>query len=133
MADMINVVVEEKVATVTLNRPRNLNAFTTAMVGELEQKLALIRDNPEIRAVVLAGSGKAFCAGVDIQEKPYNPLNARVFLKDFNRMLKMVESLPQPTIAVLHGAVVAGGLELALACTFRIAARNAKIGLPEIN
>ncbi len=133
MADTIEVVLEEKVATVTLNRPQNLNAFTTSMLSELEKELVLIRDNPEIRAVMLVGNGKAFCAGVDVQEKPYNPLNARIFLKDFNRMLKMVESLPQPTVAVLHGGVVAGGLELALACTFRVAAENAKMGLPEIN
>ncbi|RLB74253.1 MAG: crotonase [Deltaproteobacteria bacterium] len=133
MAETIKVTHAGRVATVTLNRPQNLNAFTTAMVSELEKELVLIRDNPEIRAVMIAGSGKAFCAGVDIQEKPYNPLNARIFLKNFNRMLKMVESLPQPTVAVLHGGVVAGGLELALACTFRIAAENAKMGLPEIN
>ncbi len=133
MAETIKVTHAGRVATVILNRPQNLNAFTTAMVSELEKELVLIRDNPEIRAVMLTGSGKAFCAGVDIQEKPYNPLNARIFLKNFNRMLKMVESLPQPTVAVLHGAVVAGGLELALACTFRIAAPNAKMGLPEIN
>ena len=133
MADTIKVTCEEKVATVTLNRPQHLNAFTTSMVSELEKELALIRDDPKIRAVLLTGNGKAFCAGVDIQEKPYNPLNARIFLKTFNRVIKMVESLPQPTVAVLHGAVVAGGLELALACTFRIAAENAKIGLPEIN
>ncbi len=133
MAGTINLTCGAGVATVTLNRPQNLNAFTTSMVRELEQTLVQIRDNPEIRAVLVTGSGKAFCAGVDIQEKPYNPLNARIFLKDFNRMLKAVESLPQPTVALLHGAVVAGGLELALACTFRIAAENAKMGLPEIN
>ncbi len=133
MADNITVTRNDKVAIVALNRPQGLNAFTTSMVSELEKELALIRDNPEIRAVMLTGNGKAFCAGVDIQEKPYNPLNARIFLKNFNRMLKMVETLPQPTVAVLHGAAVAGGLELALACTFRIAAENAKMGLPEIN
>lgn len=133
MADTIKVTHREKVATITLNRPRQLNAFTTSMVIELENELALIRDDPEIRTVLLTGSGKAFCAGVDIQEKPYNPLNSRIFLKTFNRVVKMVESLPQPTVAVLHGTAVAGGLELALACTFRIAAREAKMGLPEIN
>ncbi len=133
MADTIKVTHRKKVATITLNRPQQLNAFTTSMVIELENELALIRDDHTIRAVLLVGSGKAFCAGVDIQEKPYNPLNSRIFLKTFNRVVKMVESLPQPTVAVLHGTAVAGGLELALACTFRIAAREAKMGLPEIN
>jgi len=133
MADNITVTRKDRVAIVTLNRPQQLNTFTTTMVAELENELTLIRDDPEIRVVMLTGNGKAFCAGVDIQEKPYNPLNSRIFLKNFNRMLKMVETLPQPTVAVLHGAAVAGGLELALACTFRIAAENAKMGLPEIN
>ncbi|MCD6150730.1 MAG: enoyl-CoA hydratase/isomerase family protein, partial [Deltaproteobacteria bacterium] len=133
MADTIKVTHREKVATITLNRPQQFNVFTTSMVIELENELALIRDDHTIRAVLLVGSGKAFCAGVDIQEKPYNPLNSRIFLKTFNRVVKMVESLPQPTVAVLHGTAVAGGLELALACTFRIAAREAKMGLPEIN
>ena len=133
MADTIKVTRREKVATITLNRPQQLNAFTTSMVNALENELALIRDDPEILTVLLTGSGKAFCAGVDIQEKPYNPLNSRIFLKTFNRVVKMVENLPQPTVAVLHGTTVAGGLELALACTFRIASQDAKIGLPEIN
>jgi enoyl-CoA hydratase/carnithine racemase len=133
MSDAITVTRREKIATITLNRPQQLNTFTTSMVSALEKELALLRDDDQIRVVVLAGSGKAFCAGVDIQEKPYNPLNSRIFLKTFNRVVAMVESLPQPTVAVLHGAAVAGGLELSLACTFRIAAREAKMGLPEIN
>lgn len=133
MVDTIKVTCKERIATITLNRPQQLNAFTTSMVNVLENELALIRDNPEIRVVMLTGNGKAFCAGVDIQEKSYNPLNSRIFLKTFNRVVKMVEELPQPTVAVLHGTAVAGGLELALACTFRIAANNAKMGLPEVN
>lgn len=133
MAENITVTCKDEVATVTLNRPQQLNAFTTSMVTELEHELILIRDDPKIRVVLLTGNGKAFCAGVDIQEKPYNPLNARVFLKTFNRVVRILESLPQPTVAVLHGAAVAGGLELALACTFRVAVQEAKMGLPEIN
>ncbi len=133
MTDTIIVTRKDKIATITLNRPRQLNAFTTSMVDELEKALTTLRDDPKIRVVVLAGRGKSFCAGVDIGEKPYNPLNSRIFLKTFNRVVAMVESLPQPTVAVLHGAAVAGGLELALACTFRLAAHEAKMGLPEIN
>jgi enoyl-CoA hydratase/carnithine racemase len=133
MTDTIIVTRNDTIATITLNRPKQLNAFTTSMVDELEKALTTLRDDPTIRVVVLTGSGKAFCAGVDIGEKPYNPLNSRIFLKTFNRVVAMLESLPQPTVAILHGAAVAGGLELALACTFRLAAREAKMGLPEIN
>jgi len=133
MEDNIIVTIKDRVATITLNRPQQLNTFTTAMVAELERELVSIRDDPKIRAVLLTGNGKAFCAGVDVQEKTYNPLNSRIFLKTFNRVVRILESLSQPTVAVIHGAAVAGGLELALACTFRIAAENAKMGLPEIN
>jgi enoyl-CoA hydratase/carnithine racemase len=133
MTETITVTCKEKIATITLNRPQQLNTFTTLMVNELETALAALRDDTRIRVVILAGNGNAFCAGVDIQEKPYNPLNSRIFLKTFNRVVSIVERLRHPSVAVLHGAAVAGGLELALACTFRLAAREAKMGLPEIN
>lgn len=123
---------ENRIATITLNRPEELNALTSSMIRRLEEESAIIRDDPEIRAVMITGAGRAFCAGVDMKETSYNPLNARTFLKDFNRMLKALEMLPQPTLAVMNGAAVAGGLELALACTFRMASPDVKMGLPEI-
>ncbi len=133
MAATITVTREGRTAMVTLNRPEQLNTFTTAMVAELERKLEQLADDPETRAVVITGAGRAFCAGVDIQEKSYNPLNSRTFLKTFNRVITLIESLPQPTVAAINGAAVAGGLELALACTFRVAGEESKMGLPEIN
>ncbi|MBW1644822.1 MAG: enoyl-CoA hydratase/isomerase family protein [Deltaproteobacteria bacterium] len=133
MAASIIVAREGNLATLTLNRPGELNAFTTAMVACLERELAALAADPEVRAVIITGAGRAFCAGVDIGEKTYNPLNARTFLKTFNRVVRLVENLPQPTVAALNGAAVAGGLELALACTFRVAGEEIKLGLPEIN
>lgn len=132
MSDTILVKKEGRIATITLNRPDHMNSLTASMIRCLEKELESLRDDTEIRALMLNGSGKAFCAGVDMHETTYNPLNSRIFLKSFNRMLKTLEMLPQPSIAVMNGASVAGGLELALACTFRIAATDAKMGLPEI-
>ncbi len=133
MTDDLLVKKEASIATLTLNRPDDLNALTTSMIRRFAEEMDAIRDDPDIRVVVLTGAGKAFCAGVDMHETSYNPLNARIFLKAFNRMLKTLEMLPQPSVAVMNGAAVAGGLELALACTFRIAATEAKMGLPEIH
>jgi len=129
------IVIKHKgaVGWIILNRPDQLNALTSTMIRRLEQEALNMADAPDVRAVVLTGAGKAFCAGVDMNETVYNPLNARTFLKIFNRMLKAVEMMPQPTVAMLNGTAVAGGLELALACTFRIASSRSRMGLPEIN
>ena len=90
-----------------------------------------IRDR-DVRAVVLTGRGRAFCAGVEMGTGEWNPLNSREFLKDINGVLDDLEQLPQPTIAAINGPAVAGGLELALACTLRVASSAATLGLPEI-
>lgn len=132
MKDMILEKTEKHIATIMINRPEKLNALTPSMITSLEQKFEAIRDNPGIRVVVIGGVESAFCAGVDVEGTSYNPLNSRIFLKTFNRMIKTIEMLPQPTIAMINGTAVSGGLELALACTFRIAAKEAKLGLPEI-
>jgi enoyl-CoA hydratase/carnithine racemase len=132
---MEDTLIEKKgnhITTITINRPKQLNALTPLMITELEQKFKIISEDTEVRAIIIRGQGNNFCAGVDVKGSSYNPLNSRVFLKSFNRMLKTIEMMPQPTIAMINGSAVSGGLELALACTFRIAAKNAKLGLPEI-
>ncbi len=122
---------EGAVATIFLNRPERLNTLTETMLEELEQVIGRLREDRETRVVILRGLGKAFCAGVEMKGVTYNPLNAKAFLVKMNRVLHDFEMLPQPTIAVIHGACVAGGLEFALAATFRIAAFQSKLGLPE--
>ena len=130
---MSQLIFEKKgfLAYLTLNRPENLNTFTDKLVNEFQEKVDLIRKNKEIRVVILRGNGRAFCAGVDVKGKEYNPLNAREFLIGFNNLLNTFEALPQPTIAIIDGAAVAGGFELALSATFRFATKKAKFGLPE--
>jgi len=122
---------EGSIATVYLSRPERLNALTDAMLDEVETVVSKLREDAAIRVVLFRGQGKAFCAGVEMKGVTYNPLNARTFLVKLNRVLNSIEMLPQPTIAVIHGACVAGGLELALASTFRVAAYQSKMGFPE--
>ncbi|RTZ91753.1 MAG: hypothetical protein DSY91_04635, partial [Deltaproteobacteria bacterium] len=119
------------IVTVTLNRPDRLNALTDAMLDEMEEAVTSLRKDGETRVVIFRGEGKAFCAGVEMKGVTYNPLNARTFLIKLNRVINDIEMLPQPTISAIHGACVAGGLELTLATTFRVAAYQSKLGLPE--
>ena len=119
------------IAYISLNRPARLNLLTDGMLDELEAAIGGLREDTATRVVVFKGEGKAFCAGVEMKGVTYNPLNARAFLLKLNRILRAIEMLPQPTIAAIHGACVAGGLELALACTFRIATKQSKMGFPE--
>ncbi len=131
MKDLLFEIKKEK-AIFTLNRPENFNAITEEMIELFIEGFSKIRDNINIRIVIIKAEGKGFCAGVDVKGKEYNPLNAREFLIKLNRMYDELENLSQPSIALINGACVAGGLELALACTFRFAVENAKFGLPEV-
>ncbi|NLE74773.1 MAG: enoyl-CoA hydratase/isomerase family protein [Actinobacteria bacterium] len=132
MTNSLIVTHTDAVATLTLNRPEKLNTLSVDLIAALEETIADLRTDPDIRAVILTGEGRAFCAGVEVGDTEYNPLNARTFLKNLNRIFDDLEQLPQPTIAAIQGHAVAGGLELALACTFRVASERAQLGLPEV-
>jgi len=127
----ISVQKDGEVSTIFLQRPERMNTLTGGMLDALECEVARLREDRSTRVVLIRGRGRAFCAGVEMKGVTYNPLNAKVFLEKLNRVLRDLERLPQPTVAMIHGACVAGGLELALACTFRIAAIQSKMGLPE--
>ncbi len=123
------------VVTITLARPEARNALTREMREDLERLLAWCgAHEQEIRAVVLAGEGPAFCAGQDLKEGS-EPQSAAETVEaklrgDFQSRLA---SLSQPTIAALHGAVLGRGLELAVTCDIRIAADDAVFGMPEVS
>ncbi len=130
---MNELIFEQKgyTAYLTINRPDSLNTFTDELVDAFTDKINEIGKRRDIRVVIIKGSGKSFCAGVDVKGKEYNPLNAREFLIRFNNLLNRLEELPQPSVSLIQGAAVAGGFELALASTFRFAVKESKFGLPE--
>ena len=123
------------VATITLNRPEKLNALTLPMLAALEEALLTIDADPEIRVVVIRGSGaKAFSAGADVVAwSSLAPLDMwRTWTRTGHRVMERLESLRQPTIASLNGIAYGGGLELALACDLRLAADHVKLAAPEV-
>lgn len=126
--------VENSVATITLDRPKALNALDLATLGELEEALDRAATDDSVAVVVLTGAGeKAFVAGADIKElADLTPLQAEAHARRGQAVFQRLESLGKPSIASINGFALGGGLELALACTFRIAADTAKMGLPEI-
>lgn len=127
---------ENRVATITLNRPAKLNAYSEVMVHETLAALADARDDDNVRAVIITGAGRGFCSGGDISRDFQYP--ARYRGHKMESMLEMRENMHQlvtflrrfdkPTIAAVNGAAVAGGLTLALCCDFRIAAESARLG-----
>ncbi len=124
------------IATITLDRPAVLNALNASLLAELSQALAELDARPEIRAIVLTGSGeKAFAAGADIGELNALP-NAGAGAEKARlgqAITEQIESLSKPVIAAVNGFALGGGCELAMACDIRIASENAKFGQPEVN
>lgn len=117
------------VATITLDRPP-LNVLTIAMIRELDGALDLVAAERHLKAVVLRAEGKAFCAGVDVAD--HLPERVDEMIRGFGRLYTRLRSLPLPTIAVVQGAALGGGTELAIGCDLVLAARSARFGQPEI-
>jgi methylglutaconyl-CoA hydratase len=125
------------VAFVTMNRPDAANALSKALVAALEgafaELAAGLKHGDGLRAIVLTGTGKAFCAGADLKERLAMSLEQTWgFLDELNRLMNAVAIFPVPVIAAINGAAFGGGLELALACDIRIAADTAEMGLTEV-
>lgn len=131
----VQLELHEGVLTATLNRPECRNAMSLKMVEELRQLLALSKQTPELRALVLRGAGGHFCAGGDIKDMAQARSSGVAAYRDLNRvfgsMLEEAQHLPQVLITVLEGAVLGGGFGLACVSDIAIAADDAKFGLPE--
>jgi enoyl-CoA hydratase len=123
------------VAILTFNRPKVLNALNTQTLTELSSALAAFKDDAEIRAIVLTGSGeKSFIAGADINELAVQtPIEGKEHARRGQLIFDAIENLGKPVIAAVNGFALGGGCELAMACTIRIAADTARFGQPEIN
>jgi enoyl-CoA hydratase len=120
---------------VTINRPERLNALNRQLMLELQTCFQAIRNDAEVRVVILTGSGqKAFAAGADIGElaSQATTLEGKETSELGQRVLSMIENLGKPVIAAINGYALGGGCELAMACTLRIAADTAMMGLPEV-
>jgi enoyl-CoA hydratase/carnithine racemase len=130
MPDGLNIEINGAVATVTLARPEKRNAINERLVGQIG---AFFDDPPrEVRAAVLVGDGEHFCAGLDLDEMSRRtPFDAMEHSQLWHRMFEIVEHGTVPVVAGLHGAVIGGGLELALAAHVRVADRSAFFALPE--
>lgn len=125
----------DAIRTITVNRPEKLNALNSATLDALDAAFADAERDPTVRVVVLTGAGpKAFVAGADISEMQALSANeGRDFSLRGTRMMRRVERLSKPVIAMVNGFALGGGLELAMCCHLRIASDKAKVGQPEIN
>ncbi|RNF39390.1 enoyl-CoA hydratase-related protein [Planococcus salinus] len=131
--DTIHYEQQGSLAFITFNRPEAMNAFNYDMLAELGQVVEAIRINPDIRAVVFTGAGeKSFSVGADLKErKTLTEQHVKRNLYKIGEVFTTIENLPQPTIAMINGFAFGGGMELALACDFRIIADDTRIGLTE--
>jgi cyclohexa-1,5-dienecarbonyl-CoA hydratase len=117
------------VARLTLDRPP-LNILTTAMIAELVAAIDYMERLDGLRALVVAGAGKAFCAGVDVAD--HTSERVEPMIRSFGALYRRLRGLPVPTLSVVHGAALGGGTELALGCDLIVAGASARFGQPEI-
>ncbi len=127
--------VADRVAVVTVNRPQKLNALDMQTIAELTAAFTHVRDDAAIGAAVLTGAGdKAFVAGADIGEiRALDPAAGRAMAERGQALTRLMERAGKPVIAAIGGFALGGGCELSMACHLRVAARNARLGQPEVN
>jgi len=133
-----NIIVSDEngLATITINRPNKLNALNKQTIEELSGAFEDLEEDKTIKVIILTGSGeKAFVAGADISEfADFSVDEGGKLARQGQKMLfNLIENLSTPVIAAINGFALGGGLELAMACHFRIASTNAKMGLPEVS
>lgn len=119
---------QDGIATLTLSRPAQFNALSFAMIGELEQALLAVADDPSVRVVVLAGAGRAFCPGHDLKELLSHRTSEFVeaVFERFAQVTLTMQRLPQPVIACVHGVATAAGCQLVAASDLAVAAEDAR-------
>ena len=133
--ETIKVERDESILWIVLNRPHRLNAFNDILIDELGDILDTAEKDPSVKCVVMTGEGdRAFSAGADVTMFPKaTPVKAEEFSRAGQKTFDKIEAMSKPAIAAINGFALGGGLELALACDFRVAAEHAEHGSPDIN
>ena len=127
---------EDGIATIRLNRPDAMNSLGRELVTDLKCALTEVAGDESVKAMVLRGEGRCFCAGADLKyfrDAFQSPEALRDYLVEINEAIFQVEDMPIPVIAVVHGFALAGGLELMMACDMALVADNARIGDQHVN
>lgn len=126
--------VQDNIATLTIDRPKKLNALNAETLEEIEWSIEEIKNDPSIKALIITGAGsKSFVAGADISAMPnYDPKDAYDFSVKGSNLCLSLEALPIPVVAAVNGFAFGGGCELALACDFIYASNRALFGQPEV-
>lgn len=134
VAPYVELAVHDRIATITLNNPP-LNVFKIEMTGQLDRILEGLRRNAEVRAVVLRGAGRAFCAGSDISEfhafhEPGKVVELKLLRQ--NAVFEKLAAFPKPVVAAIHGLAYGGGLEIAMCCDLIVAEEDCRFAMPEM-
>lgn len=126
--------VKDGIAYITVNRPQSMNALSNEVLDELYAAFTAVSKDPEVKAVILTGEGKAFVAGADISQMvSLSTLEGRAMMIKGQNVMNLIESVDKPVIGAINGFALGGGCELAMACDMRIASEKAKFGQPEVN
>lgn len=131
--NIVNQTLTSGILTITLNRPEKLNAISTDVLLALAEILTHARDNPAVKGILLTGTGKAFCAGADINRLAECDANSGYEFACFGQaVFRQLETMGKPSLAAINGYAFGGGCELAMAATLRIASSQAQFGQPEV-
>jgi enoyl-CoA hydratase len=133
VSEVVRVETAEGIRTITVHRPDKLNALNVEVLESLDRAVSESEQDSSLRCLIVTGSGdRAFIAGADIGElAKLTPIEGREHARRGQAVLDRIENLPVPSIAAINGFAYGGGLELAMACTLRVASENARMGLPE--
>ena len=129
--ETVTIEKNDRLATMTLNRPQSMNAMNATMMKEIADALEWIREDKEIQVLLIKGAGRAFSAGGDIKAMldPESPMDIDTVMVDVSRLAKALYTLPMVTIASVHGAAAGLGLSLVLGCDVAIAEENSKLAM----
>jgi enoyl-CoA hydratase len=131
----VRLTIENRIATITIDRPKALNALNHSVFAELDRLTPRLADDRDVAGIILTGGGeKAFVAGADIKELADLDTAGGYRTSRFGQgVMRRFECLPKPSVAAVNGYALGGGLELALSCSLRIASDTAKLGMPEVS